>query len=342
MAPTGSVRPTLKDIAVRAGISESAASFALSGKPGVSAQTRAKVLKLAEEMEWVPNHAAKSLAGARSETVGLVISRRIEDVGSEAFFLRLLTGIQAALSTRGYGLLLQSVGSVEEEMRTYVRWSAAARVDAVILIDLSIDDPRPAKIVELGLPAVITGGPDPEHLVPAVSIDDSKAMEQIIEYLFSQGHRCLGYVSGKTSFLHINQRVESFRAVTSLRGGIPLVGKTDFSPDSATHATAELAESSPRPTVLIYDNEVMALAGIAELRRRGFDIPRDVSVIVWEDSPVVAMVEPPLTALQRDAFQLGSEVATKVLRILDGDSVADESRSIPTLVVRNSVESISQ
>ena len=90
----GGKRPKLKDIAREVGVSESAASLALAGKPGVSEATREKILAVAKEMRWEPNHAAKVLSGARTEAIGLVLARDMRDVGSEAIFLRFLTGIE--------------------------------------------------------------------------------------------------------------------------------------------------------------------------------------------------------------------------------------------------------
>jgi DNA-binding LacI/PurR family transcriptional regulator len=93
---------------------ETAASFALNGKPGVSEETRRRVLAVVEELQWTPNHAAQVLSGARSMTIGLAVARSVQDVGSELFFLRLITGMHTVLSARRYGLLFQVAESVED------------------------------------------------------------------------------------------------------------------------------------------------------------------------------------------------------------------------------------
>lgn len=330
-------RVTLRDIAAKVGVSEAAASFALNGKPGVSDETRRKVLAVADELEWSPNHAARVLSGARSGTIGLVIARSIQDVGTESFFLRLMTGIQDVLSRRQFGLMLQVVGSVQEEIATYRRWNVEGRVDGVVLVDLRTDDPRPEVLASMGLPAIIAGGPDPRHILPAVSIDDSAAMSVIMQHLHDYGHERVVYICGNETMLHVSRRIDAFRESISRLGSIDGHSvSTDFSPGAGAAATAAIMQSGQRPSALVYDNEILALAGIGALGRLGLRIPDDVSVVVWEDTAVCRAVEPPLTALQRDTFGFGADVAERLLEILDGGSVTDYEERLPALDIRAS------
>lgn len=330
--------PKLKDIAQRVGVSESAASLALSGKPGVSDATRKKILAVAKEMHWEPNYAARVLAGSKPEVIGMVLARNVKDVGSEAFFMRFLTGIQQALSARGYGLLLQTVGSTEEELSVYRRWRSARRVDAVILTDLHVDDPRPRALVEMGMPAIITGAADREGLLPALVLDDAAAMSRIIDFLTNRGHQSVAYVCGESQLRHIRDRIREFDEHVKRAGGSPHVFPTDFSAQSAADATVAALECGP--TAIIFDNEFLALAGMAAIRRMGMQIPDDVSVVVWEDSAVAQVTEPALTALQRDAFALGVRVTERLLALLDGREPAPEPEPEPALNVRASVRHV--
>ncbi|HEY9330501.1 MAG TPA: LacI family DNA-binding transcriptional regulator [Streptomyces sp.] len=332
-------RLTLRDIAGLAGVSETAASFALNGKPGVSAKTRERILAVAEEHGWEPHHAAKVLTGAKSQTVGLVIARSARDVGSESFFMRFMTGLQSVLSKRRQSLLLQVVDSVEAEIDTYRRWHLANRVDAVILVDLRVDDPRPDALAALGMPAVIAGGPDPRGRLPAVTIDDREPMRRIIEHLHDTGHESVAYVCGTGEMLHITRRIDAFHG-GARDLGLPghFVMSTDFSASSAARATRLLLSSDDRPTALVYDNEILAVAGLGEIRRLGLAVPADVCVVVWEDTLIAGAMEPPLTALGRDAFAFGSDVADRLMATLDGtaEGMGDTAESVPELIERSS------
>src|SRR3954453_7839830 len=127
-------RPTIGDIAVRAGVSKGAVSYALNNQPGVSEATRARVLKVAEELEWVPNRAARQLSAARSETLGLVLARSAKTLSEEPFYMGFVGGVESVLSEKGYALALQVVPDLESEMATYRKWAAEQRVDGVIIV----------------------------------------------------------------------------------------------------------------------------------------------------------------------------------------------------------------
>src|SRR3954466_11514793 len=157
-------RPTMKDIAQRAGVSQSAVSFALNGRPGVSEVTRDRVRRVAEQLGWRPSAAARALSGEGSATVGLVVARPADTPGVDSFFLQLISGIQEVLSERHLGLLFQVVDDVADECGVYRRWWAEHRVDGVLVVDPRTDDARPGLLDELGLPAVVIGGaPDARH-----------------------------------------------------------------------------------------------------------------------------------------------------------------------------------
>src|SRR5699024_1994565 len=176
-------RPTLRDIAHRVGVSETAASFALNGKPGISEDVRRRIIEAAEDMSYRPSYAARLLSGASSQSVGLVLPSTATSVDSELFFMRLMMGMQTVLTRARFGLLTQTADNVDEELAVYEQWNADRRVDGVVLINLRADDPRPDGIGSMGLPAVLAGGPDPDDRIPSVSIDDEAAMQIVLEHV---------------------------------------------------------------------------------------------------------------------------------------------------------------
>ncbi|WP_045747170.1 LacI family DNA-binding transcriptional regulator [Actinoplanes rectilineatus] len=331
-------RPTLKDLAARLGISESAASFALNGRPGVSEETRRRVLDLAKELQWAPHHAARTLSGITSMTVGFVLTRDVREFGMESFYLRLLTGAQSVLSTRGYGLLFQMTSAVDEELAVLRRWSEERRVEGVIISDLRRGDPRPAYLKELGLPAVLAGGPDPKKLLPCVTVDDAAAMRLIVDHLRATGHRRLAYVSGPADLLHVHRRIAAFRKAAAGSLAEPGVIGTDYGDEQGLAATRWLIEAPVRPDAVVFDNEVLAVAGVRALRSAGLSVPADISVVSCEDSAICTALQPSLTAVQRDPAVFGEAVAAKLLRLIHDEPVPDADAQQPNLAVRESTQ----
>jgi DNA-binding LacI/PurR family transcriptional regulator len=334
--PPRKSRPTLKDLAARLGISESAASFALNGRPGVSEQTRQRVLALARELQWAPHHAARTLSGFTSMTVGFVLTRDVREFGMESFYLRLLTGAQAVLSDRGYGLLFQMTHSVDEELTVLRRWSEERRVEGVIISDLRRGDPRPAYLRDLGLPAVVAGGPDPKRLLPCVTVDDGMAIRLLVDHLRETGHGRLAYVSGPADLLHVHRRITAFRQAADGILAEPGVVGTDYSDEQGLAATRRLIAAPVRPDAVIFDNEVLAVAGVRALRAGGLAVPADVSVVSCEDSAICTVLQPSLTAVQRDPAVFGDAVARKLLRLVHDEPEPAAEAQRPSIVIRES------
>ena len=155
----GPRRPTITDIAQRAGVSKGSVSYALNGHPGVSELTRRRILAIAEEVGWHPNRAARALSASRAGACGLALARPARTLAYEPFFSKLLSGIESELSARQFALMLQIVEDVEAETEVLRRWWAERRVDGVLLVDLRVDDPRIPLVEQLGLPGGDRGGP---------------------------------------------------------------------------------------------------------------------------------------------------------------------------------------
>ncbi|MFJ8792148.1 LacI family DNA-binding transcriptional regulator [Streptomyces sp. NPDC102462] len=332
-------RPTMKDIARRAGVSESAVSFALNDRPGVSEVTRARVRRVAEQLGWRPSTAARQLSGEGAATVGFVLARPAHTLGVDSFFLQLVAGIQEVLAERHLGLLFQVVEDIVDECGVYRAWWAEHRVDGVLMVDPRTDDPRPGLLTELGLPAVVIGGgPDePSSGLSAVWADDAGAMAAIVDTLYTLGHRRIAHIAGLPHLAHTQRRVRSLRAETRRRGLTEVRSlTTDYSDAEGAAVTRRVLAADTPPTALIYDNDVMAVAGIAAAAELGFAVPRDLSVVAWEDSALCRMVTPWLSALSRDSMAFGRTAARELLALLDGSAPRTVQVPLPELITRDS------
>ncbi|MFB7495577.1 LacI family DNA-binding transcriptional regulator [Streptomyces sp. NPDC056161] len=332
-------RPTMKDIARRAGVSESAVSFALNGRPGVSETTRARVQRVAEQLGWRPNTAARALSGEGAATVGFVLARPAHTLGVDSFFLQLVSGIQEVLAERHLGLLFQVVEDIGDECAVYRRWWAEHRVDGVLVVDPRAEDPRPGLLNELGLPAVLIGGaPDEGHQgLSTVWADDAGAMASVVDELTALGHRRIVHIAGLRDLAHTRRRIRALRAEAERRGlGEVESVTTDYSDTEAAAVTRRVLDSAAAPTALVYDNDVMAVAGVAAASELGFSVPADLSVVAWEDSALCRIVKPWLSALSRDSVEFGSTAARELLALLDGGPARTVRVPVPRLIERDS------
>lgn len=330
-------RPTIVEIARRAGVSKVAVSYALNGQPGVSETTRQKVLAIAEELGWVANGAARALSGAATRTVGMVLRRPARILGVEPFFMELISGVEAGLSAQDYALTLQVAAGIEAEMAVYRRWWAGSQVDGVLLCDLQVDDARVAVLEELELPAVVIGASDGAGGLVSLWSNDGAAVTEAVEYLFTLGHRRIARVGGLPELLHTQVRTQAFtEACQSLDLAPGLTIPTDYTGEQGARATRRLLISRDRPTAIIYDNDVMAIAGLAVAQEMGLAVPGDLALVAWDDSVLCQLVHPPLTAMSRDIPAYGAHAVSMLLDIITGVGAASMEDEPPHLVPRGS------
>lgn len=330
-------RVTITDIAQRSGVSIGAVSFALNGRKGVSDATRERVRQVAEELGWAPTSAARSLAGATTETFGMVLARDPRTLGVESFYMRFLAGLEAELAVHSYGLLLQVVPSRAAELATLAKWRSTRRVDGVILVDVTVDDPRVALSEQPNaLPTVAVGDPSIARGLTSVWTDDATSMREAVRHLAGLGHRRIARVSGLASLAHTSIRDEAFLDETARLGLEPVLLRTDYTPEAGARVTREALSGPNPPTAFAYDNDIMAVAGITVAMELGLSVPADLSIVAWDDSVLCEHTFPQLTALSHDVVAFGSHVARRLFAVVGGAEPGAFLDSTPHLVLRSS------
>ncbi|MGW4052007.1 LacI family DNA-binding transcriptional regulator [Streptomyces sp. NPDC004779] len=330
-------RPTMADIARRAGVSKVAVSYALNGQPGVSETTRAAIKAIAEELGWRPNSAARALTGGRAQAVGLVVRRPARTLGVEPFFMEFISGVETVLAEHTYALMLQMARDQEEEIEVCRRWWGERRVDGVLLMDLQTEDERVGAVQDIGLPAVAIGPPEVAGGLSAVWSDDGESVHEIVRYLAALGHRRIARVAGPAGLAHTAVR-DAALAEACQEAGIPeaTVVHTDYTGDAGARAARALLIAPERPTAIVFDNDIMAVAALSVAQELGLSIPADVSVVAWDESPLTQVVRPTLSAVTRDIAAYGARSATALLALIDGEDVGSVRDGYAHFVPRGS------
>ncbi|MDQ0893446.1 LacI family DNA-binding transcriptional regulator [Agromyces ramosus] len=336
-ASQAAARPTITDVARHAGVSKGLVSFALNDRPGVSAETRDRILASAEELGWTPSLRARSLSVDRSYALGLVIGRSVDVIAADPFFHAFIAGVESEFSAAGQVLVLTRATPGREEAATYRGLAADKRVDGVFLTDLRSGDDRIALVHELGLAAVTLGHPDVDSPFPAVSVDDGRGIRTAVEHLVELGHRRIAHVAGPSNMLHASRRADAFIAAATAGGADPIVVETDFSAVDGARATRELlAKGTDRPTAIVYSNDHMALAGLSVAQRAGLRVPLDLSITGFDNTELAEHTFPSITSVATDAADWGARSARLLLAAIARQPVEDVDLSEPRLVVRES------
>jgi DNA-binding LacI/PurR family transcriptional regulator len=328
-------RPTIADVARRAGVSPAAVSFAVNGRPGVGEQTRARILETAKELGWHPSASARALTEARARTIGLVLARQSEELEADSFFVRFLAGIERKLAPADYALLLQlvPVAGADKTLGAYERLAAGGRVDGFLLTDPELDDPRLQLLQAAGpLPVVVAGRLEPDSPFPWVETDHDAGMSLVVEHLVSLGHQRIGFLGGAGSYEHVQRRLSRWREAVRAAGLAPA---TEVLANGASRAPAAAVLDS-EATAVACTSDTLALALVAGARARGLSVPEDLSVTGFDDSLLAALSSPALTSVRVDYAEFGAAAAGALLARIGGEEAPRYEPSRPVLEVRAS------
>ena len=329
-------RPTIADIAHRAGVTKAAVSFALNGQPGVSAATRERILAIAAEIGFQPNSAARALTAGRAGVFGLVLDRPARTLGIEPYFMQLISGIQSELAGHHVTLLFTLAEDQDDETELYRQWWAQRRVDGVFVVDLQVNDRRVAVLEKLNMPAVVVGTPRGSGSLPAVWQDDRAGVESVIRHLAGLGHQRIARVGGFGRYWHSTLRERAFGEVAAAAGLRAVSVEGDYSAEYGGAATRSLLESVAPPTAILYDSDVMAIAGLGMAQRLGISVPSELSVVSWDDSALCELIHPAVTALHRDVAAAGATAGRLLREMATGATPPHTAEAAPELVARDS------
>jgi DNA-binding LacI/PurR family transcriptional regulator len=341
--PAATRRATIKDVAQLAGVSKGAASRALSPDGGrIGQEAIARVRAAAEKLGYVPNIRARSLSAARAYAIGWVMRRDPDVLTEDPFFPSFLAGVEAAISLRNYTLVL-SIVTDELEEPTYRRLASEGRVDGFLLSDVRARESRFALLTDLQVPAVAIGVPGSSCPFPAIGIDDRKGAELATEHLLASGRQRVAHVTGPPGYIHTHNRHLGWRAAMR-KAGKSYVAESvaDFTPEGGAKATRALLDSPDPPDAIFYDNDLMAMAGMAAAISRGVRVPRDLAVVGFDNIPMAAHLAPPLSSVATDTRDWGKLAALTLLDTIDGRDTRGQIILESGLVVRKSSDGVSK
>ena len=326
----------LTDVAALAGVSPSAASRVLSGDSTVrvSDATRERVLDAARQLDYVPNHAGRSLRTSRSSTIALVVP----DVTS-AVFAELANGAEQEAAARGLAIVLGRAERVQKDDDWLRRMLGESRIDGVILQLPEGTEPGELEaMVGQEAPIVIINSVD-EGPLSTIVLDDAEGIRTAVEHLRSLGHRELGLVGGLTGNATARRREEGFRSALEA-AGLPIredwITRLGYTGADGRSAIEALESRGPLPTGLVVANLNAALGVLAAIHARELRVPSDVSIVALHDVWYADAIWPPITTVRMPLRELGTAAVT---RVVDGGRTVTHAtvRSPePVLVVRQS------
>jgi LacI family transcriptional regulator len=330
---------TLKDIARRVGRSVTTVSRALGGYDDVSPETRARVLKVAEDLGYEPNRSARQLRTRRSDTLGLILPSANPRF-SDPFFSEFFTGLVEETTRHGYELLVSLGASPKEETQRYLRFLRGRRVDGFVVVRTQRQDPRIDLLREHAFPFVAFGRVEGRNDFAYIDEDSAFGIRQVVDHLVSLGHTRFAFIAEPLCFTKSHLRLQGFRAALGAHG-LPVeddrIIAGGFRQESGWKIARYLLDLPAPPTAIVTANDLLALGVLRAVRERGLQVGRDVSVTGFDDILLAEHADPPLTTVHQPARKIGSMLGEMLIGEIRGEPL--QARQVilnPRLVVRQS------
>ena len=334
-------RPTSADVAARAGVSRTTVSFVLNGRADakIPDATRRRVLAAADELGYIPHAPARQLAGGRSHVIALVLRQSAEQVAGDAILVETLRGLASAARTEGFRVMVEPLALNGPES-SYASLLRAQHADGLVVSGPRVDDPSLLELIRDGFPVVLQGSL-PDLPVTSVDVDNVAGAREAVDHLVALGHRRIACITNAPLvYTAARERLDGYRQALDAAGIASddrLVAEGAFDAPSGHRAMSALLERTAFDAVFVA-SDVVALGAIGALRETGWRIPDDVSVVGFDDIPLAAYFDPPLTTVRLPAFELGHAAGRALIQRIADPAIPHRTLLPIELVVRASTK----
>jgi len=337
---------TIKHVAAEAGVSLQTVSRVINDGPNVRPEIKERVRAAIEKLRYVPSLAARRMGGSRSYLLLALNDRDRTIEGWQSgdgtdWVDQMLLGGMLKCAEHGYRMIFELVdthsANVERELTAAL---SALHPDGIILTPPHGDNKvitslLTAKKIPFARIGSVGNGPG-----FAISMDDFAAARTATEHLLSLGHRRIGFIKGSKEYALSAARLEGYRAAMRAAGlsdDSSLEASGDFTYASGAKATRKLLSLPDRATAILASSDQMSLAALEVARQQGLDVPRDLSIVSFDDTPIVKFSAPPLTAIRQPIAPMASKAAELLIQANNGDAVPERIDAVPfELMVRQS------
>ncbi len=312
------MRATIKDLAESLGVNVGTISRALNDKPGVGPELRKRIVRKAAELDYRPNGHARGLVTQRTETIGLLSGLDTHAFLSNPFYAGVFAGIEAETRERNHALMFASAAQKSPlSLGEVPKFVVENRVDGLLVVG-------PVEVNVIGAlqdsrcPFVVVDYHPAAEDLDTVVTNNTRGARVLTDHLLQLGHRHIGFVGGapldRGSY---HERLLGYREALENAG---IAYRQELvhgaAPAGGCESAMKILEAEPRVTALVACNDVNALAAYGALRARGLSVPKDVSVVGFDDVPAALEVWPPLTTMRVDRVGMGRKAAQRLFQKL--------------------------
>ena len=326
---------TIKDVAKVAGVATSTVSRVLSDSPKISEKTKKKVRKVMDEMGYHLNENARNLVQQSTKTIGIVMKNSTSESLHDPFFPEVLRGISAFCHKHEFNISLTTGETEEAIFKDVIKMVHGKKVDGMIVSYSKRDDQVVPYLIKCGIPFVVIGKPTIQtNQILYVDNDNVQATKDATEFLIKLGHDKVGFIGGDQGFEVAVARLNGYKEAIRLNDlSIPETYiKNPGTPELAKQGVKELMSLDSPPTALVITDDLTALSVLLILKELRIEVPKNVSLISFNNTMISKFSSPPLTSVDTQIYQLGYEAARCLIDEIKDPSIVKRSVIIPTII----------
>lgn len=328
---------TIYDLAKKTGFSITTVSKALNNYKDVSDKTRAKILKAAAEMDYLPNAHAQSLSTKKSWAIGVMFSEANEVGMKHPFFNGIIESFRHATEEQGYDLIFASRNLRNRNM-SYLDHFKHRAVDGIVVICSDRMDEQVQELMESDIPIVVVDMDSADCSV--VYSDNIEGARLAVNHLYELGHRKIAHIAGDRTIDAGAARIKGYELAMqthnlSIESGY-LINAGFFSVEEGKQAMEKLLRLDPPPTAVFVAGDQMAIGAIEAVHEHGLQVPEDISIVGYDDIDMVKYITPKLTTVRQDTDEIGEVAAELLIEQMTAKERLTERRVIPVKLIERS------
>jgi len=310
---------TISDIAKRAHVSAMTVSRVINNKGPVKKETRERIERVIEELDYKPNLFARSLSSKKSMMIGVIINR-VKQVFFDNYIGQISSGVTDAAAERNYRVMFFPVETNHNHASAYYDIVRSHIPDGLIILRSKIDDPHIQVLAEHDVPFVLVNHKKYKKNYNFVDTENIKGVEMAMNYLFARGHKKIAFVAGSMDETNSRDRLKGYRMALEKHGveyrdAWVLYG--DFNRTRAYEETGKLWQDKNRPTAILAADDYMAIGAMQRIQDEGLAVPDDISIIGFDDVELASYTKPALTTIRQPLVELGDVAAKSLIDIIE-------------------------
>jgi DNA-binding LacI/PurR family transcriptional regulator len=310
------MRVSIKDVARAAGVSHSTVSRALSHSPLIPEPTRRRVERVAKKLGYSPNAIARGLVTRQTCAIGVIVTSI-----ADPFVAEIVRGIEQLAGDHGYRVVLGTSHNDPEREVNAVKALREWRVDSVIVASSRVGALYQPLLREIGAPIVLINNQNQQkgRAIHSVAVDDVRGGELATQHLIALGHRVIGHIRGPAGYAAGQNRFAGYRRALHA-ANLPYDRARVLTGDGRAEGGEQilrLLDQRPTPTAVFCYNDMTAIGALAALTRRGVRVPRDISLVGFDNIPFARYVNPPLTTIAQPMFEMGRRAMEIALTLMN-------------------------